>query len=117
MNVPRKEKGMVLAGKMRQRIRIEQPVLTPDGLGGATRAWQTVTTVWGEIISGGGNESSRAGQLSSVVTHRITLRWRADITPEMRVVFGTRVFAIRAIIERDGKRRSIELLTEEGAGS
>ncbi len=117
MNAPRKEKGMVLAGKMRQRIRIEQPVLTPDGLGGATRTWQTVTTVWGEIISNGGNEALRAGQLVSVVTHRIILRWRADITSEMRVAFGTRIFAIRAVVEHDGKRRSIELLTEEGAGS
>lgn len=113
----RKEKGMVLAGNMRQRIRIEQPVVVPDGLGGGTRSWQTLTTVWAEIHTLSGDERFDAGKLASTVTHRITLRWRNDITPEMRVVFGTRIFAIRAVLERDGKRRSVELVTEEGAGS
>lgn len=112
-----REKGMVIAGNMRQRIRIEQPVLAADGLGGGVRSWQTVTTVWGEITTLSGNEHFAAGQLASQISHRITLRWREGVTPEMRLAFGTRIFAIRAILERDGKRRSMEILVEEGAGS
>lgn len=117
MSARDKDKGMVLAGNMRQRIRIEQPVHTPDGLGGYTRSWETVTTVWAEISGGQGDERLVAGQLTSQATHRIRLRWRDDITPVMRAVFGTRVFAIRAVAEHDGKRRSLELIVEEGAGS
>lgn len=116
MSTRGKEKGMVLAGGMRQRIRIEQPVLTADGLGGSTRSWEEVTTVWAEIVSGRGDERYAAGQLTSQATHRIRLRWRDDITSAMRVVFGTRIFAIRAVIEHDGKRRSLELIVEEGVG-
>lgn len=110
-------KGMVLAGPMRQRIRLEEPVLTPDGLGGFTRNWQTVATVWAEIVYGGGDERMAAGQWTAQTTHRIRLRWRDGVTAQMRVVFGTRIFAIRAIVERDGKRRGLELMVEEGAGS
>lgn len=112
-----KEKGMVLAGGMRQRIRIEEATLTPDGLGGFTRDWQTVATVWAEITTVRGDEYFASGQLASQVTHRIRLRWREGITTAMRVVFGVRIFAIRAVIENDGKKRSLELIVEEGVGS
>jgi SPP1 family predicted phage head-tail adaptor len=109
--------GVVLAGRMRQRVRIEAPALTADGLGGTTRAWQTVATVWAEIRTLSGNERMAAGQLASQVTHRILLRYRTDVTQEMRILFGTRVFAIRAVLEKDGRRRALEILAEEGAGS
>ncbi len=111
------EKGRVLPGRMRQRIRIEQPVLTPDGLGGNTRDWQVIATVWASIRTRSGDERMAAGQLASQVTHRITLRYREDITPDMRIVFGTRIFAIRALLRDEYKKRSLEILAEEGAGS
>ncbi len=110
-------KGQVLAGMMRQRIRIESPVLTPDGMGGWSREWEELTTVWAQITAVSGDERIAAGQLTSEVSYRIRLRWREDITPQMRIVFGARIFAIRTIIAVDGKKRTLEIMAEEGVGS
>ena len=106
-----------MASRLRHLMVLQQPVNTPDGGGGVTRSWSDVAGVWAEIAPLSGNERLEHMRLESHVTHRIRLRWRDDITPIMRVVFGTRIFAIRAVTEQDGKRRSLELIVEEGAGS
>ena len=34
-------------GRMRRRLVLEAPVAAPDGLGGATQAFETVAALWG----------------------------------------------------------------------
>lgn len=108
----------VNAGALRHRlvIQVEQPV--SDGGGGqGADPWAnpvTLATLWGAVEPLRGSERLRAMQIQDSLTHRVTLRYRAGITTSMRVVFGTRVFNIRAVINVGERNRVLELLCEEG---
>ena len=74
-------------------------------------------TVWAAIEPLKGSERLRAEQLENPVTHRVSIRHRAGVTPKMRIKFGTRILNIRAVIDPEERNRSLELLCEEGVGT
>ncbi|MBC8048819.1 MAG: phage head closure protein [Chitinophagales bacterium] len=100
------------AGQMRRRVIIEAPERAGDGAGGFTETWASVATVWARVRARGGLERMRADRLASVVSHDITIRWRAGVLPTMRVRLGTRVFEIIATVE-DERRRVLICECEE----
>jgi len=102
-------------GALRQRLTIEVPVSTSDGGGGAVLAWSPVATVWGRVRAVRGAEASRAMRLESHVSHRITIRYRGTVTARHRIVLGTRVFNVRAVLDgADERKRFLTILAEEG---
>ncbi len=107
----------IASGALRHRVILQAPQETADGGGGASVTWTDVAVVWAEIAPLRGTERLRAGQLEAALTHRVTIRYRAGVTPEMRVAFGNRLFNIRAVIDPGERRRRLDLLCEEGAGT
>lgn len=88
--------GTLPIGALDRRIRIEAPVRTGDGAGGATVAWATVATVWAQVAALSAAERDRAGRLDGVATHRVTIRARDGVASGQRIVLGGRVLAVRA---------------------
>lgn len=101
------------AGRIRHRVRIEAPLRTPDGGGGATETWVTVAEAWAEISPAGGTERLEADRVAGRVTHVIHMRAGVNLAPEMRVVNGTRIFEIRAAIDLNERGRWLRVLAEE----
>jgi head-tail adaptor len=93
-------------GARRRRFVLELPQESPDGFGGVVRAFAAGPELWGAIETTG--EGARDGP-----THRVTLRWRAGVTPAMRLACGPRRFAIRACDDPDGRRRDLVCLVRE----
>ena len=107
-----------MIGPLRHRLIIESANPSDDGHGGQTDPWAspvTVATVWGRIAPLRGRERLRAGQLDARHSHRITIRYRDDVTAAQRIRSGTRIFNIRAVTDRDERGRWLDLLCEEGA--
>jgi SPP1 family predicted phage head-tail adaptor len=100
-------------GSLRDRLRLEAPLDADDGAGGTTRTWQTVATVWGRIVPIGAGERVAADRLEAHADHRVTIRWRADVTARMRFVAGTRVLEIRGLSDIDERHRHLDCLCEE----
>lgn len=100
---------------LRLRLRLEQPVETPDDIGGAARTFALIGPVWGEVTPMQGDEELVSGRFEARITHRVSLRWRGDITARMRLAAALRVFSIRAVFDPDGKRRRLICLCEESA--
>jgi SPP1 family predicted phage head-tail adaptor len=101
-------------------VAIQAPNPGSDGGGGRGDPWASptaVATLRARIEPLKGGEKLRAMQLQDSVSHRITIRHRADVTARMRVVFGARVFNIRAVIDPGERRRWLELLCEEGVAT
>jgi len=65
------------------------------------------------IAPGGGLEGVEAGRLAGRVSHALTLRHRAGVTPAMRFRAGTRVFHILAAFDADERKRWLTCLCEE----
>lgn len=109
------------AGGLRHRPVLQTRSPQPDGGGGELgdpwAAPVTVATLWGRIEPLGGAERLQAMKLESRVTHRISIRYRLGIIADMRLVQGTRIFNIRAVIDTGERRRVLELLCEEGTAT
>lgn len=105
------ERGSV--GALRRRLILEAPVATPDGLGGVTQSYATVTALWAQVEWMSGGERWRAGRPEQFATHRIIMRWRAGVDAGQRLRDGERIFEIRAVDDPDGSRRRLVALVEE----
>ncbi len=112
--------GKVDLGSLRHRLVIQAERSTSDGGGGQSDPWADpviIATVWGKVEPLTGAERLRAMQIEDRFRHRIIIRHRPGITPAMRIVFGSRVFNIRAAINREERDRFLELLCEEGVAT
>jgi SPP1 family predicted phage head-tail adaptor len=85
------------AGKLSERITIEQETLTGDGMGGGTSAWAAHVSLWAEVVPKSARERLQAGQVEATATHTFCIRRRADITESMRITWRGEVYNIRAI--------------------
>ncbi len=107
-------------GELRHRLGIQAERATSDGGGGLTDPWAdpvTVATVWGKVEPLTGGERLHAAQIQDRLSHRIVIRHRGGITAAMRIIFGTRVFNIRAVIDPGERGRFLELLCDEGVAT
>lgn len=102
---------------MRARITLQQETQTGDGAGGYQLGWQDVATLWAEVEPLRGREVYIADRPESRVTHRMTIRYRSDITHRMRVSHDGRLFNIRAAINADARKRFTQLFVEEGGST
>ena len=99
-------------GEMRQRIALQAKTITKSE-GIPLENWTTVATVWAAVSDISGKEYFQAGALQSEVTTRIKIRYRTGITTSMRVLYGSRVFQILSVIDKDERHRVIELMCKE----
>ncbi len=108
-----------LHARLRHRVVLQAPVMSADGAGGFSRAWEDVAELWAEITPA----QPRAWQATEPVVNqhqqskvflRVALRYRAGIRPDMRLMYGARILIIRAMENVDERGAEIGLLVEEG---
>jgi SPP1 family predicted phage head-tail adaptor len=99
--------------KLRHRLTLEAPIATGDGGGGAVIAWEAVAQIWGAVEAPGGGEDIAADRVSGTRQAVVTIRHRDDVTPAARFRFGSRLLAIRAALDPDGRQRFLRCLCEE----
>lgn len=95
-------------GALNRRLVLEAPVEVADGAGGVTRSYETVATLWASIEPAAALSSVEASALGVNVTHRIRLRFNADITLRHRFRDGANVYRLVAIRERDKRFLDID---------
>lgn len=100
-------------GRMRRRLVLEAPVMSPDGLGGATQVFEAVAALWGQVEWLSGTEAWRQGRPEQSRNYRITMRWRSDVDAGRRLRDGERIFDIHSAADPDGARRRLVCLAEE----
>lgn len=103
------------AGKLRHRVTLQRAVTTADGHGDQVRTYSDLATVWADVEAIGGREFLSAQHVQADVTSRITLRARPGLTltPADRIVWGTRTFDIRHVIDMQGRSREWQVLATE----
>jgi SPP1 family predicted phage head-tail adaptor len=98
-------------GKLNHRLTLEAPAETPDGAGGVTRSYSPVATLWAHVEPLSARGAVEAQALGANVTHRIRIRYSADITLRHRLRDGMRVF--RIVVMRERHRRFLDIDAEE----
>ncbi len=113
--------GKLAAGSLNRRITIQMRKVGKDTWGQVHNDWQIVVTdlpanistqtglgaVGSEFVSGGG-EQSRA-------TASIRIRYRTDITSDMRVVYQEKTYDIHNVLPDEDGREYCDLVVSQGA--
>jgi len=102
------------SGELRHRVVIQQATTTHDEYNQPIQTWQDFVTVWAKVEDLSGREYFAAQERESAeVKTRVTIRYRTDVQPNMRVVSGSRTFEIVSVIEPDGRKRELQLMCRE----
>lgn len=100
-------------GSLRHRVVLQKMTVTEDALRQQTESWVDYAYVWAAIEPLSGREYFAARQESAEVTVRITIRYLKDVTPEMRVLFGNRVFEVVSVINPKEINETLILMCKE----
>ena len=100
-------------GRLRLRLVLEKPGETPDGAGGATRAWSAAGILAAEVIPVRPEERGSGEGLADLTLHKIIIRHRDDVAPGDRFRIGARIFLILAVTDPDEDGRYLVCLAEE----
>lgn len=99
-------------GQLNTPIEIQRPATGQDALGQPIEGWDLVVKTWANVRHLNGTESIKAGAVTSSVNASIRIRWRKDIDASMRVLAGTTVYAIRAVLPDMQSRETVDLVCE-----
>ena len=96
---------MLNPGDLRHRVTIQQGVEgDPTSSGQRDLTWQKFSEVWAEVKTLSGRELEKARTLSASVTHTIHIRYLPGVIETYRVLWGTRILAINAIVDPENRR-------------
>lgn len=102
-------------GQLDQQIVIQSLSETSDA-GSLTRAWSTLATVFGHVITQRGGEAFEAARVNARETIRVMIRYRADITTKHRLQWASQSYDITAV-DRSGRRKGELWLTAQVVGA
>ena len=108
----------MLGQRLRHRVTIEQVTETRDADGGVVTAWSALhSKVPAEIVPLSGREFVAAQAAQAGVTARMTIRYVTGITPKMRVVHGSDIYNIEAVLPDPKLRRHLTLMVSTGVNN
>lgn len=105
----------VRAGRLRHRVTIQTRSQSVNEYGEPSNSWSELDQVWAAIEPINGDErvemqsSARQGHTS----HRVTVRYLANVDATDRVLFGSRVLEIVSVLNFDEKDEFLTLLCRE----
>jgi len=102
-----------MIGALNKRITVQELIKTPDGGGGFSQVWQSVASnpnIYAMVKPVSSSEQLSFHKLENNITHRIIIRYRADLNTAMRIINGTAVYDIKSIINIEGRNEYLEIL-------
>lgn len=103
------------AGKLKRKITIERPVPHGSFTGAGRETWVEVAKVWAEVqdrLPSRGEDMANGFNVASRPA-RVRMRYRSDITSDMRIVMGDRIMQIVSAPAELGRREGLELMVED----
>lgn len=100
-------------GDLRHRITFQTLALASDGQGGQTETWTNLVTVWAYVRPMSANERLFAQKIEPLISHEVIIRHRTDITSEMRFIYDSRTFQVKAPFRPDERKFYLKFLAVE----
>jgi SPP1 family predicted phage head-tail adaptor len=108
---------MLKAGELTQRISFQRDgSTTVDDYGQVTRSWATYYTTWASVRPLSGREQEQGMARQASISHRVRIRFKADILHGDRISMGSRTLEIVSIRNIDEGSWELEIdAVERGA--
>lgn len=98
------------AGIMRHRITVKRPSTSRDSAGAPVETLTDVATMWANIGFASGRERWANEHTVNNYDAVVTIRYRADISEDMRIYHDSRELDIKAIIDPLGNKSELKLM-------
>ena len=82
---------------LNRKVELQSLTKTPTASGGFTDVWTSVAFLWAKIKNASGSELIHADQLGAVAFSDFTIRYRANISESMKLIYRGTEFQIRHI--------------------
>lgn len=89
-------------GELRHRVSLQSPTDTIDAYGQEIRTWSTYATVWARVEQTPGSETQAGQSQLALSPHRITIRYRTDVMPTHRLVYGSITLELVSVTDETG---------------
>lgn len=103
------------AGDLDRRLTIERPIADTSFAGAGSGTWEHVADVWASVVDALPSRGERLADGINVTSRpaRVRIRFRTDITADMRFVMGARIMQIVAGPAELGHREGLEFMVED----
>lgn len=109
---------MIRAGDLNRRIQIQQRTAAQDELGQPLQTWVNVgDPIWASILFLNGKEYVLASGEVSRAEVSIRVRWRTDLTAQMRIEHSGVIYNILAVLPDLVGREYVDLPCNTGANN
>ncbi len=99
------------AGRLHERVTLQQPVTTQDDYGQDIITWADVATVWAGVEPLRGRDFHEAQQHTNELTTRIVMRKQPfEVLPTWRVVHGSAAYEVHVVIDPASRNATLELM-------
>lgn len=103
---------MIDAGKLRERVTVQQAAESRSAMGEVVQSWSTFAERWASVEGVSAREFLSSGQLQIEMSHRVRMRYLPGLSASMRLRWRDRTLEIVSILEH-GNRTEHELLCQE----
>lgn len=103
---------MIVSGRFRERVTILKPVEVQNPFGEATLNWESLGSVWANVMNLSAADYFAAQQAGTLASHRITMRFFPGMSPVFRLVWRGRTMDVVSVCERE-QRSLHEVLAKE----
>ena len=101
---------MIKAGELTQRISFQRDdSSTVDDYGQVSRSWNTYYTTWASVRPLSGREQEQGMARQASISHRVRIRYKADILHGDRISMGSRTLEIVSIRNIDEGSWELEI--------
>ena len=98
------------AGTLNSRIKLQTISGSTDALGQPVQTWTDTATLWANIKHLNGSQAIKAGADTSIVKASIRIRRRFGVNAGMRVVHGSTVYQIDAVLHDESDKQYTDLV-------
>ena len=106
------------AGRLRQRVTIQQATETQNAYGEMAQAWSTVGVIWADVrpMMGQAREQLAGGSdiLQARAPYQVRMRYLEGLSPvSHRLVWDSRTLEVEAALDPDGRRHEMVAMCYE----
>lgn len=108
------------AGDLNQYVTVQERSTAQDALGGQVNTWSDLKSIWVGFNPLYGRELLAGKAIATEVTHMLHARYDAiwadpRTAAGYRILLGTRVFNLHAVLNDDERNASVTLYASEGS--
>ena len=103
---------MIDAGKLRERLTVQQASENRNSLGETVLSWTTYAERWASVEGVSSREALESGQQDVQVTHRVRMRYLPGLTQQMRLSWRGRILEIVSLLEYGNRSEHVAICQE-----